>query len=554
MRKKQDWLSICLVGVPLLVCALIMVPRLASAQFGLLDDGTTIATSQKIAEGKWSLGSEIGAGRFRPAYWLYYGLIYLIAGPSAQAYFIGNLLLFVAITAGLILLVRLNGGSLLAAGLAGLFFVLSGPVIENFYTLSKPEAPQVLGLILVLIAIHGFSRSSSRITKAFLLVTALLAMALVISLKETGLAMLPISLIWLGIAWLTERRRPSKEETGSRLVMVGVVLVISVAYLALRAAFITLGLPGGGYSSNYAFTFQRFFTSAYRWAGWLVRDYLYLVPLALFLIIFWFKQRTIPFGHRYLEWLVWMVVWIAVYLPWIYSLEYYLLPFALGCAAFCGLAVDQMVRLLATVNHSVRLGLAACLVSTFLLLALTVPNNVTNARLQLTVDAANAEMLEYITQNLPQNASLLINLPQGYEYYNEIDLQLGTLYHRPDILVQRFPFQSVENEQKMSLPYTIISPQIKNPPQLSVRLGVNEGISSMGNKVVVQWLGPKVAPELKIERRYRLFTIDFLHLACPLLKSVGYCAASNTLIDQNWLSYGWTIYTVTNHPQNAGAQ
>jgi hypothetical protein len=163
-------------------------------------------------------------------------------------------------------------------------------------------------------------------------------------------------------------------------------------------------------------------------------------------------------------------------------------------------------------------------------------------------------MLNYVSVQLPQNAVLLINLPPGYEYYHEIELHLGVLYHRPDIVIQRFPFNSAESEQETPLPFTIISPQINNPPALSVRLGVNEGLSAQGNKAIRQFLGPNAAPGYKVDAGYRLFTIDILRIVCPFFKTRGYCAASSAVIDRTWLSYGWNIYTVMSHPQSSDAQ
>lgn len=552
--SDRNLLYSLLMFAPVLICVLIMLPRLSSAQFGLLDDGTTILTSQKIAAGTWSLGNEAGAGRFRPAYWLYYGLIYLAAGPDPRAFFAGNLAMFVLITAGLIFLVRINGGSRLAAGLAGLFFVLAGTAIENFYTLSKPEAPQVLGLTLLLIALSLYARSTSRIARLLLIALLILSMALVMAVKETGLAMIPISLAWLGIAWLVERDRVKRPDTGSRLVLVLVVFSIGLGFILLRARYVTLGLPGGGYSSNYAFTPQRFLSSGFHWAAWLVRDYPYLLPIGLFVLIAGIKRDLAPFGRRYLEWLVWMAVWVVVYLPWVYSLEYYLLPFAFGCAAFCGLAVDQGIQRLARSSSSGRVALGVYLGSVLALLVITIPNNVTNGRLQLAVDAANAQMLQDLAQSLPQNARLLVNLPPGNEYYHEIEMHLATLYHRPDITLQRFPFDSQASEAQTPLPYTILSPQVSNPPRLSVRLGVDAAISAQGNKRLKQFFGKDPAPQMTVERRYRNFTVDFLRIACPFFRNRGYCAASSGLLDRSWMTYRWNIFTVTQHPQSTSAQ
>ena len=44
--------------------------------------------------------------------------------------------------------------------------------------------------------------------------------------------------------------------------------------------------------------------------------------------------------------LVWMLGWFAVYLPWDRAIDYYLLPFALGYAIFCGVIVGALPVLL----------------------------------------------------------------------------------------------------------------------------------------------------------------------------------------------------------------
>jgi hypothetical protein len=83
---------------------------------------------------------------------------------------------------------------------------------------------------------------------------------------------------------------------------------------------------------------------------------------------------------------------------------------------------------------------------------------------------------------------------------------------------------------------------------------VNEEISGLASKAVKQLLGSNASPGYTVERRYRMLNIDFLRIVCPFFKSRGYCAASSVVIDRSWLSYGWSIYTVTNHPQSSGAQ
>ncbi len=143
---------------PVLVGLLLMVPRLVSPQFGLFDDGTTILNARAIVAGTWNPGVEAVTGRYRPVYWLYYALIYRFAGERPFFFFLANAALLAVTIVGLIYLVRLAGGSRLHAWISGMFFAFSGPVVENYYTLSKSEALQVLFLVFSVISICYFVR------------------------------------------------------------------------------------------------------------------------------------------------------------------------------------------------------------------------------------------------------------------------------------------------------------------------------------------------------------------------------------------------------------
>src|SRR5512143_2677596 len=136
------------VYAPILICILIMIPRLVSPQFGLLDDGRSLTISQGIIHGNWDLSWDVIAGRARPIYWAAFAFWYLLAGGHAFWYFLGNLIVFSATTILLIGLVKNLGGSNIQAFLTGTVFTLSTPVIENVYTLSKGENLQVLLLII----------------------------------------------------------------------------------------------------------------------------------------------------------------------------------------------------------------------------------------------------------------------------------------------------------------------------------------------------------------------------------------------------------------------
>jgi hypothetical protein len=135
------WLAL---GLPVLAAVALMLPRILSPQFVLFDDATSISIGHQTWNGEWDWRQDLGQyGRFRPVYWLAYSLTYRLAGYHAAWYFVGNLFLLAG-TGFLIAwtLLRITRKPL-AAGVAGMAFVLGGPVVEAAYTLSKPELLQV---------------------------------------------------------------------------------------------------------------------------------------------------------------------------------------------------------------------------------------------------------------------------------------------------------------------------------------------------------------------------------------------------------------------------
>ena len=77
--------------------------------------------------------------------------IYSLVGRQPLGFFLVNLVVFLVIIASVIGLVRSLGGNRWQAWFSGLIFALSGPVIENTYTLSKAELMQMALLLASLL-------------------------------------------------------------------------------------------------------------------------------------------------------------------------------------------------------------------------------------------------------------------------------------------------------------------------------------------------------------------------------------------------------------------
>jgi hypothetical protein len=272
-----------LLYTPLLVCVLIMLPRLISPQFGLMDDGRGVLISRGITQGNLDLSWDIQAGRLRPVYWAGFAFWYMLADGHAFWYFLGNLIVFSATTWVLIRLVIELGGSMLQAWASGMIFALSPPVIENVYTLSKAENLQLFLLCtaiwLVVIAIKYGRGYSYWVT----LVGAFLLVQTACFTKESTLLMIPISISWWLISWLGKLRHISKAtfaEKVTRWLTLISLLCGGIYYLA-RSIFISSKIIGVGQGSSFSFEGSQILTGMVRWGGWILRDFIWLMPMML---------------------------------------------------------------------------------------------------------------------------------------------------------------------------------------------------------------------------------------------------------------------------------
>lgn len=203
MHRKKSWttriISWSWFILPLLICLALMLPRLASPQFNFEDDSISLQNAANVLAGKVDFSLLDPTNRFHPLYWLGFVLLYLLGGTHAFWFFLLNTLLLIASTRGMMYLVRSNGGTKLQASLTGALFALSGPVIETYYTVSKPEHVQLFWLLLSLILMQTAARRKMVSRWFFLLLTsgALFCTFLV---KETTLVILPITAGWLALA------------------------------------------------------------------------------------------------------------------------------------------------------------------------------------------------------------------------------------------------------------------------------------------------------------------------------------------------------------------
>jgi len=545
-RLFRTWFGRLAPYWPVLAALLVLAPRLLSPELGLLDDAVTIHSAREVAQHPGAvLRLNAEAGRFVPAYWLYYTAIYAIAWAQPFMFFLANLFVLAGTAALLIHFMLWRGSSRLQAGAAGLLFVLSGPVIENFYTFSKAEPLQVAVSLAGLAFLAARQREENSLARSALFGAAITAFFLAFGAKETSIALIPISVGW----FLIRRRKSAGDQMGSkeREVFAAATAIAGGVYFLLRWTAISTAVSAGTYTRAYQIAPGRMLGSLTVWLAWLVRDFPYLAPLALF--IAWTMIRREQTQTRLLgDALIWMAGWMVVFLPWQSTLEYYLLPFAVGCAVFGGVALGQLVERLRRSLASRWLWAAAVL--TAALLAVTQVNNSTSARFQMMIDEANADLLTFLS-TVPANSTVLINLRDPHEYVYEIGAHLADLRGRPDVSVGYFRFQAASPDRRR-LSYYVATPVLENQLVPAPRAGFYESGAREWGRALRASGGTGMTPVYQTQRRMRVVDLGLHRLVCPFLPPGAgiYCSSPRPLVDTRSLVVGWRVYRVSSDVRN----
>lgn len=528
---------------PVLIAILVMLPRLLSPQFGLFDDGRTLVTAQTITSGTWYTGKDSFEGRFRPIHWLWFSVLYLLDGANPFWFFIGNLLALAFVTWGIIFLVRKAGGNCLQAWLAGAFFVLAGPIPETFFSL-KGEVHQSVFLMLALLSMLPYSKSQSRWQKAGALVLSAMAALLANLSKETSVVLLPISVTWYALVWVIPGygKESDRRDRYGAFAFANIMAVI--AFFIIRTWIISMQVNTGTYTQRYAVDFGQIIQSAVRWGGWLVRDFIWVVPLFLAALLLIASRRKIQ-SVLLLESFVWMGAWMGIYLPWNFMAEYYMLPFTMGLAVFASALVIEVIPALREQGWKKWLSVAVLGLS-FLLFVGSFFNLLTNARVQLVVDESNARMMTEVARSAASNSLILVNFQDFTEYVAEMQTQFGALYGRPDLRVEMFnPEETIPDANGDTY---IVAASVHNQPLLTVRMGVVEESQGNWNERLKKFLqaNDNWKSVYEVMRTFRLSDVNYPRLFCPFIKTRAFCATSAPFVDTRPFTYGWTIYKLEN--------
>ena len=526
---------------PVALAVLVMLPRLASPQFGLLDDGLTLQTGREVI-GRWSSVLHLipETGRFFPAYWLVYSVIFGIVGVRPLAFFTVNVLLFAGVLAMLARLVRSSGGTRLQASVAALLFALSGPAVESFYTLSKAEPLQMTWIGLSLLATAAAASAARSVRRAGLLTLAAVTLLLAHATKETSLVLVLVSVGWLAI----ERRSTEKRETWARFATTYVVinLVAAATFIALRWSYAPLGLAEGTYTRAYALHSGVVGAAVFRISARIVRDFAFLLPLLAVALLSRVGGRP-AWRRPILYACVWMAGWLAVYLPWPATFAYYLLPFAFGAAVLAGTVVGASWYARGPEQPLTRRRMAwSVLVASGLLWVPAGVNAVADARVQLAVDRANADLVDFLA-SLPSRSHVVLNITPVNEYFFELPMHLSEIKRRPDVVVE--PLARAGPDAPSSADVFVATPEMADQPRPTVRIAPHNR-DGRGDNAMNALLSGRSDLVYRAGRHTRVLELGIHRLLCHLPVSpridATYCPSDRGVIYRQTFSYGWQVH------------
>lgn len=528
---KKWWL-----WLPVIAALLVMLPRVASAQFSLFDDGETAVTAAEIAGGTADFFTPTASGRFQPGFKIHSAGLFLLFDNNPRAVYFVHAALLAVIVGLTALLVRRWSGNDWQAFLSALLVISAGAVIESFYTLSKSETLLAAFILGGLYLLSTLPERKTRLAKGLTFAGGTVLFIAAALTKETFVVMPFIGLVWVILPYVFHYAQTPSTEMTTRKAIFAALFAALLVFAAVSFASLTVDVPGK-YSSRYVLSISRILESLGQWRNWLMRDYLYLVPVGMLWLMLLLLNRSDRSLRLGMDLIVFSVAWFLVYLPWEFVQEYYLLLFALGGAVLAGLTLGKLPFVWKGLRIGWKLMGTMLAVATVYFWLTTLPTQVNKARLLLTVDRVNQQMLTYLAEELPANSQVMVNLAPYSEYIAEIALHLEYFYQRPDIDVQLFTYQVPGDGEALS--YWLISPQVTNRPIYTVRSGFLE-IQLQRANALLKDFASEVAGTFT--EGYRQWLVKPFRPVCWVMSQAGPCAEDADWISLLPLDYRWTVY------------
>jgi len=255
-----------------------------------------------------------------------------------------------------------------------------------------------------------------------------------------------------------------------------------------------------------------------------------------------------------------MAGWLAVYVPWPVTFGYYLLPFAFGAAALGGAIIGCLWASSDWTQPAGRRWVARSVIAasgSLWLVALV--NAAADARVQLTVDRSNADLLDFLA-GLPSRSRVVLNTGLN-EYVSELPMHLSGIKRRSDIVVEH----GVRSAAGGSPPTDAfaVTAEMANKPWPTVRVALDESGVRRDTARLGTALSVDAVPVYRASRRTRVVELGIHRLLCVVavrpVADTGFCPGDRGVMDDRVFSYGWQVHRLTaparaDHPRPGDPQ
>lgn len=470
--------------VLLLSIAVILIPTLF-VQWMIVDDGMSIAMAEQINNSlkNWNIHGLLDAltenegGRFRPAYWLYYWVSYLVSGYNVLGYRIIHALVIAATVYIVFIIIKLLTSSKTVALFSSFLFLFTSHNVENWFRLG-PQEPLVtfyiaLSIYLLLKQIEskrqfGKKQDNKVVPYKFLIITSL---ALAYLTKETTVALLPFAsmLYFLGRCYknkLSGNFTDNKinnysgnifQQYNSLFFYLKVNVLFTVATLA---AALPIRLQGS-YSSNYSVTLVGIISSAEKYIDGIFISYGFLPwvligSFILFTLHFKSKNSKLPLYYIQLAMLSGAISFFLMQLPWAYVMGRYMEPLLFFLVIVWGIEIARIVKYLQQYNKinikieflywkdkfSVRMSSIIIATSLFYLFTFTYNNimPIYNYGYSVIKGSNNIKQLfTFVAKETNSDSTVFLNLEKGdgtIEVLVESEFHLHYLYNKRNLNIK----------------------------------------------------------------------------------------------------------------------
>src|SRR5262249_30737117 len=142
---------------------------------------------------------------------------------------------------------------------------------------------------------------------------------------------------------------------------------------------------------------------------------------------------------------------------------------------------------------------------------------ISNARVQLATDTANARLIEFLDTRAPSPATALVNMPRPSEYVHEVFMHMRVFHHRPDLRVDYIDADAT----RWPGPVLIATPIMVNQPTASARLGIHAVGAQLWRDELHRRLPGDARLVYRGVERARLVSTHLQLPFCPLLLAYG---------------------------------